>query len=635
MDNFDKFNRFTKEAKQALIVAQEKAKEAKVNFVGSEHILLGVLSQENSLGASILLNFGVSLDNVNLVLKTVGKDAPTETGDKDPYGLSGFAKEVIEEAVKIAHQYGHAFIGTEHLLYGLVTQSQSAATVILENMKITSEDVKEQILEIFERAKKIQTNKQGGAATATPPNGSPAVNPIELFLNGLQGVMSQKNEPPYKKTKKNNTNEDKQSFTPALDYFSNDLVVEARQGKIEPIIGRATEIERVVSILSRKTKNNPILIGEAGVGKTAVAEGLALAVAEERVPENLLDIKILSISMANVVAGTKYRGEFEDRVRQIIEEASSKDNIVLFIDEFHTIIGAGSAEGSLDAANILKPALSRGKIQMIGATTTQEYRKHVEKDSALERRFQPVLVKEPSKDDTLAILKGLRTTFEDHHSLLITDEAIIAAVDLSKRYINDRFLPDKAIDLLDEAAAKMRIKTKINHEKIRKHQKKLASLVKRKETAVSQQDYEKAADLRNEELQMMKKIEELKISKIPRSQRKKLEENNIADVVSNMTGVPVTKLLKDDIDRLKGLESAIKEELSAKKKLLVLLLMQFAALELALLMKKTYGSFIFMGPTGVGKTELVKTIAEEVYNDLMHSLKLTCLNLWTSIILHV
>lgn len=615
MSEINHFNKFTKEAKQALVVAQDKAKEDKLNYVGTEHLLIGVLAQENSLGASILLNFGVTLDNVYLVLKTVGRSSAPSKND-EPGGLSGFAKEIIEDSVKVAHEYGHSFVGTEHLLFALVSQDNTAATVILENMKVSPDDIKEQILEIFERAKGLQEGGQPGMDPQAPKNPQ-MMNPIEFFLTGLQGVLTGQPKESYKDAHKHKKRDEKQgASTPALDYFSSNLVESAKKGKIDPIIGREREIDRVIGILSRKTKNNPMLIGESGVGKTAVAEGLAQKIANEQVPENMLDKKILSISMATVVAGTKYRGEFEERIKQIIEEASAQDNVILFIDEFHTVVGAGSAEGSLDAANILKPALSRGSIQIMGATTTSEYRKNVEKDAALERRFQSVMVEETTSDETLEILTGVRESFEDHHNLMITPEALQASVYLSKRYINDRFLPDKAIDLIDEAAAKKRIKSKVSNDKIKKLQRKLTSIIKKKEECVSRQDYEMAAELRNEELGLIKQIDEQKFVKLPRSKRPKLMENDIAAVVSSMTGVPVTRLVKDDISKLKSLEKALKgriigqhEAVTAVAKAIRRSRAGFAD------EKRPIGSFIFMGPTGVGKTELVKSLAEEIYND--------------------
>jgi len=617
MEEFAHFNKFTKEAKKALIVAQEKAREAKLNYVGTEHVLIGVLAQENSLGASILLNFGVSLDNVYLVLKTVGRSGSMAKAGTDPGGLSGFAKEVIEQAVKSAHEFGHSFVGTEHILHALVSQDNTAATVILENMKVSPADVKEQILEIFERAKQYP-NQEGGVASSTiPPKNSQMMNPMEFFLTGLQGMMGSAPKEGFEKTK--TEPKDKKggkSATPALDYFTTDMVKDARDGKLDPIIGRAKEIERTISILSRKTKNNPVIIGESGVGKTAVCEGLAQAIATGNVTDNMLDKKILSLSMASVVAGTKYRGEFEERIKQILEEAASQTDVILFIDELHTVMGAGSAEGSLDAANILKPALSRGKVQVIGATTTSEYRKNIEKDAAFERRFQPVVVDEPTPEQTLEMLQGIRESFEDHHNLLITEEALASAVELSKRYINDRFLPDKAIDLIDEAAAKKRIGTKSSNDKIKKLQKKLVSIIKKKEDSVSKQDYEKAAELRNDELKVVKEIDAQKFVKIPRSKREKVTSDQIAAVVSSMTGVPVTKLLKDDVSKLKGLEDILKTRIIGQDEAVGAISKSIRRSRAGFAdSKRPIGSFIFMGPTGVGKTELVKVIAEEVFND--------------------
>ncbi|MBU1018481.1 AAA family ATPase, partial [Patescibacteria group bacterium] len=356
MSDKDQFEKFTKEAKQALIVAQEVSKQMKGDYTGTEHILMGILSQTNSLGAAVLMNFGVSIENVNLVLKTVGRTKTAKSAGKGSSrgDLSGFGKKVIEDAVKYAHEFGHVFIGTEHLLFALVSQENTAATVILENMKVNPEDVKQELISAFE------TIKQGSGAMGMPG----MANPLEMLIGGLQNVMvGNQKEAPYKKKKG-------QSKTPALDYFTTDLVEQYKNKELDPIIGRSEEIERMVSILQRKTKNNPVIIGEPGVGKTAVVEGLAQAIVEENVPNNMLDKKILSLQMSAVVAGTKYRGEFEERFKQIIDEAMSVDNVILFIDELHTVMGAGSAEGSLDAANIIKPALSRGKLRVIGATTT-------------------------------------------------------------------------------------------------------------------------------------------------------------------------------------------------------------------------------------------------------------------------
>jgi len=617
----NRFEKFTKEAKQALIVAQEKARESKLNYVGTEHILIGILSQSNSLGASILLNFGVSLENVFLVLKTVGRMNQSQVaGQKGWGGLSGFAKKVIEGAVMSAHQFNHTYVGTEHLLHALVSQENTAATVILENMKVNPQDIREQIIQTFEKNKEINKPQQQGEV----PQNAAGMSPIEYFLSGLHGVlvgnMNQMNKDDFKDGFKHKAEkegkEEKQSKTPALNYFTTDLVAECRKGKLTPVVGREKEIERVISILCRKTKNNPVLIGEPGVGKTAIVEGLAQAIVTEQVPDIMLDKRILSLSMTAVVAGTKYRGEFEERIKQIIDEAAGQTNVILFIDELHSVIGAGSAEGSLDAANILKPALSRGRVQVVGATTTNEYRKYVETDAALERRFQPIVVKEPSEEDALKILLGIKESFEEHHNLVITDTALESSVRLSKRYINDRFLPDKAIDVLDEACSIKRIKAKGQMDKFRKLQKELAKIIKSKEESVSTQDYEFAAELRNRELEILKEIEASRSVKIPRDQRDSVDEEDIARVVANITGVPVTRLIKTEISRLMNLGDVLKkhiigqeEAIEAVSRAIQRSRAGFAAAN------RPIGSFIFMGPTGVGKTELVKAIAREVYND--------------------
>ncbi|MEK7523673.1 MAG: ATP-dependent Clp protease ATP-binding subunit [Patescibacteria group bacterium] len=620
-----RFEKFTKEAKQALVVAQEKSRESGLNYVGTEHILIGVLSQTHSLGASILMNFGVSLDNVYLVLKTVGRATSGQPASPPKgSGLSGFAKQVIEDALKCAHEFNHNFVGTEHLLYSLCSQENTAATVILENMKISPQTIKEQIVQIFRRnqgqpnvgGNPSQGQGQGqGHGQGQVPGQQQMMNPLEFFLSGLHGVLVGQ-EKDYKDSYKHKQSAEAKSKTPALDYFTTDLVQECRKGKVDPVIGRKKEIERVISILNRKTKNNPVLIGEPGVGKTAIVEGLAHAIIMEQVPDTLLDKRILSLSMGTLVAGTKYRGEFEERVKQIIDEATSQTNVVLFIDELHTVIGAGSAEGSLDAANILKPALARGKLQVIGATTTADYRKHIESDAALERRFQPVMVEEPNEEDTVAILKGIRPSYEDHHNLVIEDNALSAAVTLSKRYIADRFLPDKAIDLMDEAAALKRVKAKGSIETVKKVQQELAQVIKKKEQAVSDQNYELAAELRCKELELSRKMDESRRVVIPREKREHVGAEDIARVVSNMTGVPATRLVKTDIDRLMHLEHLLKTRIVGQDEAITEVAKAIRRSRAGIAdERRPIASFIFMGPTGVGKTELVKALAQEVYND--------------------
>ena len=627
-----RFEKFTKEAKQALIVAQDTAKQMTSSYVGTEHLLIGVLSQKSSLGASILNEFGVSLDNVQLVLKSVGRIANTQVKPGQQGGLSGFAKKVIEGAVKCAHEYEHSFVGTEHLLFSIVNQENTAATVILENMKVTTEDIKNKIIETFDNLKSPagavagdmgKTGAGGRKSAAANPSQMPpntqGMNPLEFFLSGLHGVLQnnpQGNASPQAQKSAQKSDEIQKTATPALDYFTNDLTKECREGKLSPVIGRDLEIERMVSILQRKTKNNPVLIGEPGVGKTAVAEGLAYAIIKEEVPDSMLDKKILSLSMASIVAGTKYRGEFEERIKQIIDEASTLDNVILFIDELHTVVGAGSAEGSLDAANILKPALSRAKIQVIGATTIADYRKHIEPDSALERRFQPVKVEEPSVEDTIAILEGLREGFEDHHNLVITDEAIENAVRLSHRYISERFLPDKAIDLIDEAAALKVIKTPGQSSSVKNFQKDLRKVTKQKEQAVANQEYELAAELRSKELKLMESISEAKKVKIPRDQREHINADHVARVIERMTGIPATKLLEEDIEKLKNLEKTLGKVIIGQEEAVTGVAKAIRRSRTGIgNHKRPIGAFMFMGPTGVGKTELVKQLAKQVYDN--------------------
>ncbi|PJC37416.1 ATP-dependent Clp protease ATP-binding subunit ClpC [Candidatus Peregrinibacteria bacterium CG_4_9_14_0_2_um_filter_53_11] len=616
------FEKFTKEAKQALIVAQEKSREAGLNYVGTEHVLIGVLSQSHSLGASILMSFGVSLDNVYLVLKTAGR-ATSGKPQAKPGGFSGFAKQVIEDAVRCAHDFNYTFVGTEHLLFALCAQENTAATVILENMKISPQQVRDQITQVFKK------NRAQGGASGTQQAMQNGMNPLEFFLNGLNGVLvgydkeGGKEAPtqPYKNQNSTKSGSGKnadggKSKTPALDYFTLDLTVEARKGKLDPVVGRAKEIERMVSILNRKTKNNPVLIGEPGVGKTAIVEGLAQAIVMEQVPESLLDKKILSLSMSSLIAGTKYRGEFEERLKQIIDEASIQPNIVLFVDELHTVVGAGSAEGSLDAANILKPALARGQVQIVGATTTTDYRKQVENDPALERRFQPIMVEEPTPEEALEILYGIRKSFEDHHNLIIDDSALESAVTFSKRYISDRFLPDKAIDLIDEAAALKRVKDSSRKEEVQKIQKKLNDIVKKKEQAVTDQDYERAAELRCKELEFGRQLEEVRKVVVPRDQREHVDNEDIARVISKMTGVPVTRLVKADLERLANLEQVFKSRIVGQDEAIAEVSKAIRRSRAGISdERRPIASFIFMGPTGVGKTELVKALAEEVYLD--------------------
>ncbi|MFH1375630.1 MAG: ATP-dependent Clp protease ATP-binding subunit [Patescibacteria group bacterium] len=614
---FNNFDKFTKEAKRALIVAQDQAREAGLSYVGTEHILLGILTQPESLGASVLLGFGVTAENVKLVLQTVGRTRSSKGADSAESGsLSGFAKKVIEDSIRTAYRYNHSMVGTEHLLYALVSQENTAATVILENMKIRPNDVKKQIEEIFRDAQDAQS---------VPRN----IHPLEVLFGSLQQVISRQNpqqdysdafghkdQPEMVGQQAGSIPPRQKSKTPALDYFTTDLTAEARAGKLDPVIGRETEISRMIAILNRKTKNNPVLTGEAGVGKTAVVEGLAQAIVAEKVPSHMLDKRVLMLSMTSLVAGTKYRGEFEERFKRVIDEAAKFGNeIILFLDELHTVIGTGAAEGSLDAANILKPALARGKVRVIGATTLDEFRKHVEIDKALARRFQPVMIPEPSEEDSVKILQGLRPSFEKHHGLVIEDEALVAAVKMSKRYVPDRFLPDKAIDLIDEAASLKGVKNKVDTSEIKKTKAELANIIAEKETAVSNQNYEQAANLRARELQLKNEIEQGRAGATPNGKKKpKVTAENVAKVVSSATGVPAGDLLAEDVVRLKDLEKLLGTRIIGQQTAIKAVSQAIRRSRVGLSApNRPIGSFIFLGPTGVGKTELVKTLAREVY----------------------
>ncbi len=610
---FTNFDKFTKEAKRVLVVAQDQAREAGLSYIGTEHILLGILTQPDSLGASVLFGFGVTAENVKLVLKTVGRVQSSRSADSAESGsLSGFAKKVIEDAIRTAYRFNHSAVGTEHLLHALVSQENTAAAVILENMKIRPSEIQRQIEEIFRDAAEAQS---------IPKN----VHPLEVLFGSLQQVISRQSSQqdfgdtfghkemaeqtagssPRKKTK-----------TPTLDYFTTDLTAEARAGKLDPVVGREKEIARMIAILNRKTKNNPVLTGEPGVGKTAVVEGLAQSIIAEKVPASMLDRRILMVSMTALVAGTKYRGEFEERFKRVIDEATKFSNeVILFLDELHTVIGAGAAEGSLDAANILKPALARGKIQVVGATTLDEFRKHLENDKALARRFQSVIVPEPSEEDSIRILEGLRPSFEKHHGLTIDDAAIVAAVKMSKRYITDRFLPDKAIDLIDEASSLKGVRQRGDSHEIKKLKDELTKMISEKETAVSGQNYEVAANLRAREIQIKNEIETAKNSaNLKNGKLPKVSSEDIAKVISSATGVPTGDLLAEDVVRLKDLEKILASRIIGQEVAVRSVSQAVRRSRVGIAApNRPIGSFIFLGPTGVGKTELVKTLAREVY----------------------
>ncbi|MDP9212140.1 MAG: ATP-dependent Clp protease ATP-binding subunit [bacterium] len=572
------FEKFTKNAKLSLTAAQKAARAMGEAYIGTEHILVGLVSNPEALAAEILEGHAVTLEKVQLALSFSSKSRYDAGGA----GLTDPAKKVIEKAVATAARHQHYYVGTEHLLLGILGDKNTKAYSILEELGADPERIKSQVLNLFRHT--------GGSTAAAGERA------------GSQPVMSAGGP-----LKKDDLKGDKKK-TPALDYFSTDLTELAEQNKLDPVIGRDDEVQRVVQILGRRTKNNPVLIGEPGIGKTAIVEGLAERIIDERVPEALHGKRILALDLPLMVAGTKYRGEFEERVKQVIEELKKQQDVVIFIDELHTIVGAGAAEGSMDAAQILKPALARGEIQTIGATTLDEYRKHIEKDAALERRFQPVHVKEPSPEETVAVLKGLRKNYEDHHGVEITDEAIETAVRLSTRYIADRFLPDKAIDLVDEAASAGRLREGGLTPELKKLQEELTALNAEKERAIDNQDYEKAAQLRDK----ANKIRERLRGKGPKTV--KVNEEDIATVVAQWTGVPVTRLVKAEAENLTNLEKKLKGQIIGQDEAVSAVSRSIRRSRVGIgNPKRPMGSFIFLGPTGVGKTELVKVLAREVF----------------------
>ncbi|MDO8648909.1 MAG: ATP-dependent Clp protease ATP-binding subunit [Candidatus Peregrinibacteria bacterium] len=596
------FDRFTPNAKLALQIAEQEAKNMKSNYIGTEHLLLGLLSIPKSLGFSIFTGAGVTQENVRILMKAI--KSPNLEGQHVKHGLSTFLHTVIEQSVVTAHKFRHANVGTEHLLHSLVSTGKNAATVILESMQVDPEDLRLRVEEMFGQISQFKQQNRNLEQS------------LEAFFQGLQGVIvgmqNGQAEPEGLKRKKT----DGKSKTPVLDYFTDDLIVKVKEGKVDPIIGRDPEIERLIHILNRKTKNNPVLIGEPGVGKTAIVEGLASRIAAGTVPDSLRNKRLLVLNMGSLVAGTKYRGEFEQRFDDIIKEAAKSDNqIILFIDEIHTVVGAGSAEGSLDAANILKPALSRGAVRVIGATTMDEYRT-IEKDRALERRFQSIMVEEPCVPDAIEILKGLKGSFEQFHHLSITDEAIETAVHLSKRYIPERFLPDKAIDVLDEASAGKSLQQSAQSPELKKMELKLEQLIVKQQEAVREQKYHQALRLKQEQQTLREQLDSLKNSEDgDRRTPVQITGDDIAAIIARMTGIPVTRLLKSEAKRLANLELLMRKHVigqdEAIRKVASAIRRSRVGISDA---RRPIGSFLFLGPTGVGKTELVRTIAREVFN---------------------
>ena len=573
-------NQFTPRAEEALRLAQEAAEEMGHGYVGTEHILLGLMREEDGIAHRVMREYGMTEDMICTVLeRSVGKGL---SGAAPSQGLTPRAKSAVELAVSEAMRMGAACIGTEHLLMGLLREGSNMAIRVLETVGI---DPKKMYSSVVQKINEGPRAAAGGSM------------PLSHREDGKKGKT--------------------------LAEFTRDLTEAARQGKLDPVIGREKEIQRVIQILSRRTKNNPVLIGEPGVGKTAIAEGLAQRIAAADVPEELLDKRVLSLDLSGMVAGTKYRGEFEERIKKTIDEVKKAGNVILFIDELHTIVGAGSAEGAVDAANILKPALSRGEIRVVGATTLNEYRKYIEKDAALERRFQPVTVAEPTPETAIEILKGLRDKYEAHHKLTITDEAVEAAVRLSVRYINDRFLPDKAIDLMDEAASRVRMDAESASPELKSLEEKIAALRKEKAEVLAAQDYEKAAQLRDIEQNYLEQadIERENWRKNLAVNRGTVGEEDIAKVVAGWTGIPVTRLTEDESQRMLKLEEVLHQRVVGQDEAVTAVAKAIRRSRVGLKdPKRPIGSFLFLGPTGVGKTELCKALAEVMFgseNDMI------------------
>ena len=567
------FERFTERARQVVVLAQDEARALKHNYIGTEHILLGLLREEEGLAARVLESLDITVEEVRAqVARIVGQGDEVTTGQ---IPFTPRAKKVLELALREALSLGHNYIGTEHILLGLVRENEGVAARILLDFDADAEKIRNEIIRMLSGPGR----RQGGAAGSS----------------GEKGKSSK-----------------------LLDQFGRNLTKQAQEGKLDPVVGRQTEIERVMQILSRRTKNNPVLIGEPGVGKTAVVEGLASRISANQVPDILKGKQIYTLDLAALVAGSKYRGEFEERLKKVMKEITQRGDIILFIDELHNLVGAGAAEGAIDAASILKPALARGELQTIGATTLDEYRKYLERDAALERRFQQIRVEEPSTDDTVQILRGLRDRYEAHHRCKITDEALEAAAVLADRYIQDRHLPDKAIDLIDEAASRMRIKTMTAPPRYRELEEEIEKVRKDKEASIENQEFEKAASLRDKERKLTQKKRELEEQWRSEEQTEQPEigEEEIADIVSMWTGIPVFKLTEAESQRLVRMEEELHKRVIGQDAAIVAVSKSIRRARAGIKdPKRPTGSFIFLGPSGVGKTELARTLAEFLFGD--------------------
>lgn len=582
------FRRFTQRARNAVIHAQEEARDLNHPAVGTEHILLGLLREGEGVGARALLNLGIDLDKVrDEVKRVIGQNANSAEGAAGDLPITPRAKKVFNLAFDEARLQGVNYVGTEHILLALVREEEGIAGQVLIYMGVRLDDIREQVVMLL------------GGESALPNNND---NYYQEPKSGAPGAAQTRRKP--------------RSKTPTLDNFSRDLMRDAQDGRLDPVIGREKEIERVVQILSRRTKNNPVLIGDPGVGKTAIVEGLAQRIYENKVPEILATKRVVSLDLSTMVAGTKYRGEFEDRLTKIVNEIKTAGDVIVFIDELHTIVGAGAAEGAIDAANILKPSLARGEIQCVGATTLNEYRKHIEKDAALERRFQPILVDEPSVEESIEILKGLRDRYEAHHGVKISDSAIEAAARLSARYISDRFLPDKAIDLIDEACSKIRLANYVLPDDIKDQERRLEDITKEKEEAINAQEYEKAAQLRDEEQKIKEDIENQRKDWVNQRslQASSVLAEDVAAIVADWTGIPVIKLSQSESERLVNLEEVLHRRVVGQNEAVEAVARAVRRARAGLKNpRRPIGSFIFLGPTGVGKTELARALAEAMF----------------------
>lgn len=574
------FERFTDRARRVIVLAQEEARSLQHNYIGTEHLLLGLIREGDGVAAKTLASKGVDLDSARKqVEEMIGKGHATPNGH---IPFTPHAKQVLELSLREALQLGHSYIGTEHILLGLIQEGEGVGTQVLVKMGVDLDDLRSSVID------------------AIRGNGEPGQEEGELANSGH--VADKQNK----------------SGSAILNQFGRNMTQQAIDGKLDPVIGRSKEIERVMVVLSRRTKNNPVLVGEPGVGKTAVVEGLAQKIAVGDVPETLRGKQLYSLDMGSMVAGSRYRGDFEERFKKVLKEVTTRGDIVLFIDEIHTIVGAGSADGALDAGDMLKPMLARGEIQVIGATTNDEYRKYIEKDAALERRFQPIQVPEPTVAETIEILKGLRKKYEDHHKVTITDNAIQAAAELSQRYIQDRNLPDKAIDLIDEAGARLRIKRLTAPPELKQIDRKLATINAEKDKAIKAQDFEKAANLRDEQekLEADRKAKEKAWKEGASDVSMVVDENVIADVLSDTTGIPVYKITQAESSKLMHMEDQLHKRIIGQDDAVTALSRSIRRARVGLKdPKRPSGSFIFAGPTGVGKTELAKALAEFLFDD--------------------